>query len=507
MKKAIGYARISTNDQSRFSIPGQVDSIKDYCEKNNIGLEAMFCDEGESARNFDRPDWLQLEKFIAKNYQLVDYLVVIKYDRFIRNALDGLKMIEQLEERYNIRIISIMEPIQMHPKSPYFFKIRADILTSGQFERLVIQERTKFGIHHANKQGRYVNNAPFGYKNARDEKNNPILVVDIARANLIRQVFARFLEGVPPEEIRRQLKPAGFTPGGRSAIARVIKNATYAGLILVREFYDEPERLVKGIHEAIVSEETFFQAQSLLKQPAGGRRILSEDFPLRGLLKHTCGRPLTGAFSKGKKKLVGYYRCHGDNANLNSARLHAQFDGVLKELSWQPHHLAYLKHLLEKGYEEQREGQQQQLVQKKLALQQVETRLTNLEEKVLDGIIDSATYKKWRNKLIAEQVMLAAQIREIEIPAGTVWEHYADRMYLLEDISAIYQGATVAHKQAFVRGVFNNELRHDGNIYRTPYLFSIFQHKALALKEKGLLIYEQPEEKTMILEESTQDGS
>lgn len=506
MKKAIGYTRISTNDQSNFSIAGQESTIREHCQKNNFELVAMFCDDGESARNFDRPDWIQLEKFIIKNYRQVDYLVVIKYDRFIRNTLDGLKMIEQLELQYNIRIVSIMEPIMMHPQSPYYFKIRADILTSGHFERLVIADRTKFGIHHANKQGRYVSTAPIGYVNARDEKNKPILLVEPARAELIKQIFSLFLQGYRPEEIRRQLKPAGLTLTGKSAIQRVLANPTYAGLIRMREYYDEPESLVKGIHQAIIPEETFFQVQDLINKPAIlSRRKLSEDFPLRGVLKHHCGRTLTAAFSKGKNRLIGYYRCHGDNANLNSNKLHEQFEGILKELSLQQHHLDYIKYLWEQRHIEQMQGQQQLLSKKRTELQGVTDRLNNLEEKLLDGTVDSTTYKKWHSRLFSAQSILEASIRELRNPGDSFGEQ-SEKIQLLGNVAAVYHNGSPADKLAFVRGVFNNQLSHDGNIYRTPYLFSLFRHKALALKEKGLLVFEQPGNNLAEIEESTPEG-
>ena len=56
MKKAIGYVRISTEDQSNFSIDGQQKLIAEYCTKKGIELLNMFTDEGQSAKNFDRLD-------------------------------------------------------------------------------------------------------------------------------------------------------------------------------------------------------------------------------------------------------------------------------------------------------------------------------------------------------------------------------------------------------------------------------------------------------------------
>ena len=40
--------------------------------------------------------------------------------------------------------------------------------------------------------------------------------------------------------------------------------------------------------------------------------------------------------------------------------------------------------------------------------------------------------------------------------------------------------------------MFDNKLAYDNGFYRTAYLAPIFSHKALILKEKGLLFVEQP---------------
>ena len=45
MKKAIGYVRISTEDQSNFSIEGQEKLIQEFCIKQNFQLVEVFKDE------------------------------------------------------------------------------------------------------------------------------------------------------------------------------------------------------------------------------------------------------------------------------------------------------------------------------------------------------------------------------------------------------------------------------------------------------------------------------
>ena len=50
-KKVVGYARISNDEQSHFSISGQIEQIEIHCEKNGFDLVKTFVDEGQSAKD------------------------------------------------------------------------------------------------------------------------------------------------------------------------------------------------------------------------------------------------------------------------------------------------------------------------------------------------------------------------------------------------------------------------------------------------------------------------
>lgn len=149
MKKAIGYIRISTKDQSVYSLPGQRSEIGNYCNKNDIQLLDVFEENGQSAKNFDRINWQQLEHYIKLNHKEIDYLIVYKYDRFSRNLTEALAMIDKLEKKYKIIILSILENIGVHPKSPMFFLFRTQLLLNANNELNYIKERTAFGMHQA----------------------------------------------------------------------------------------------------------------------------------------------------------------------------------------------------------------------------------------------------------------------------------------------------------------------------------------------------------------------
>ncbi|HUP14252.1 MAG TPA: recombinase family protein, partial [Niastella sp.] len=250
MSSAIAYIRISSKDQSNFSIDGQKRYIADHCQKNGMPLMESFIDDGKSAKNFDRPDWKKLETFIAQHHRTVNYLVVVKYDRFSRNAAQGLQKIEWLEKKYNIIIVSVFEQMFIDFDSPFFFKQRADMLVTAEFELHVIRDRTKFGIHQALSSGRYLGKAPVGYTNTRDEKNKPIIVVNDMMAPIIRQIFTDYLAGHPYGFIKKKAQAAGLKTKDRSFIPAVLSNPLYAGMVNVPAYRKEPTRIIDGTHTA-----------------------------------------------------------------------------------------------------------------------------------------------------------------------------------------------------------------------------------------------------------------
>jgi len=493
MNKAIGYIRISIKDQSNFSLPGQERYIRDFCEKNNIECLKIFEDHGRSAKNFDRPNWKALQQFVKENHKSVDILIVAKYDRFSRNVSESLQMIELLENTYGVKILSVMEPIMLHPKSPYFFQFRTQMLLGSQVEWLVIRDRTKSGIRQANISGRVVNRAPIGYKNARDEYNKPIIIIDDAKAQFIKKVFELFLQGIPPKAICRQLACEEFIIKGNGGIQRILSNSLYAGLIKAPAHYDDPEKLCKAIHEAIIPEADWWRVQSLLNNRQPQKKLLyNNNFSLRGFLEHDCGKILTAAFAQGKSKKIGYYRCMNDNKNLNANFLHGQMDEILKELSLPAFYVEYLHKTVLNGLHDNFIANKKMISEKKNELLQLYTKLDNIQDDRNNRLMDPQTHSKWHARYMGEKAILEAEIETMNQPISQALKQYEITLPLLSNMHFIYHQAETPQKHFILKAVFEQGLKHDGKTFRTPSIMDVFRVKVPSLQEKGLLIIEQP---------------
>ena len=129
----IGYARVSTKDQSTKQ---QVQALLDHgVARDNIFIETI---SGVAHR---RP---RLEEAIAK-LDKGDVFVVWKFDRFGRSLLDLVKRMEYFE-KHGIGFVSLTEQLDINSSAGRFM---VSILgAAAQFERDMIRERTRAGIQH-----------------------------------------------------------------------------------------------------------------------------------------------------------------------------------------------------------------------------------------------------------------------------------------------------------------------------------------------------------------------
>ena len=89
----------------------------------------------------------------------------------------------------------------------------------------------------------------------------------------------------------------------------MMRNSIYIGKV------ESPDYGVstRGNFEPLVDEATFYRVQAVLDGRivvTGPRPRNHPDFPLRGFVRcETCGRPLTGSWSKGRNGRYAYYQC------------------------------------------------------------------------------------------------------------------------------------------------------------------------------------------------------
>jgi len=138
--RLVGYARVSTTDQE---LCLQIDALRQH----GVKKEHLFCDKISGAKE-DRPGLAACNETLRKG----DTLVVWRLDRLGRSMRHLVNMIEELKER-GIGFRSISDG--MIDTTSASGELVLNIFSAlAQFERRLIQERTKAGLAAARARGR-----------------------------------------------------------------------------------------------------------------------------------------------------------------------------------------------------------------------------------------------------------------------------------------------------------------------------------------------------------------
>lgn len=266
-----GYIRVSTDKQAEegFGLEIQRDKIEKYCQQKTITNLVLFVDDGYTGTALDRPG---IQKFLSMLEQYRHGTSNIGFSRFIIHRIDRLartlfKALEFIyeylipaEERKNknrcenIDFISISENIVFekdNPQSIFMFQMFASL---AELDRNLIVDKLKRGREVRASKGLWngsgSDNCPYGYVYNKD-LNQGELVIDEEKANIVRKVFAEYIENhMSPAAIALKY---GFK--GERIVVQILERKLYAGFIT----YNGKEYL--GLHLPIISLETWQKAQ------------------------------------------------------------------------------------------------------------------------------------------------------------------------------------------------------------------------------------------------------
>lgn len=365
------------------------------------------------------------------------------------------------------------------------------MLVNAEFERRVIGDRTQFGIHQAKKSGRYLGRAPFGYSNARDGENKPIIVVNEKQAPAVRQIFADFVAGLSVAEISARARKIGFVQRGNSAIQRVLSYVEYAGFIEYAGYADKSGGTVRGIHEPIISETTWHLAQDRLR---GGRKLVkameSDELPLRGAVCcGECGGLLTGGPSKGRHGgLFWYYRClRCKGQNVAAKHAHEMMGRVLEGLKLSEKDAAILHQKAMASFEKKMSARVKMLEKAKLESADLDAKIDALESKFLADQIGSEMFQKWGERFGRELAFKRAEIERLAESDSDVRAKFDSALPKLAQIDRVFDQISGIDKRRFLRCIFGENLALTKSGYRTPFLVEVFTHNSLKINELAVL--------------------
>lgn len=462
------YVRLSVEGdnlkKNRESISTQRYMLEKYIEKQpDMRLTAVFCDNGETGTDFERPGFEQMMDEVR--HRKIDCIVVKDLSRFGRNYVETGYYLEKIFPYMGIRLVAVNDGY--------------DTL-SGDADEMVVSLKNLVNDLYAKDISRKIHSTfetmrakgqitsghpPYGYLRSKEDRHR--LVIDQETAPVIRDIFQWRLEGHGMAQIARRLNDEGVLsppmfhyrhgnrkdkPFGVSAIWKayhirfMLQNPAYAGHtaqgkvkkslsdgIPLKKTAREDWVIVKNTHEGIIDQGTFDRVQELVEQRCQeARKIRGKYETTQNILKGflvcgDCGKKMMRHKSVSPAGTARYvFQCNTYAENLSGqgcsiksvgepelkecilqslqvqAGLAVELEGVLERLQKKPEFQEKRKELSE------RKKQLQQKIRHNISLR------GSLYESLSDHTLMETEYLSLKRQYEEEAERLRGELEKVE---------------------------------------------------------------------------------------------
>jgi len=291
------YVRVSTDEQAQegYSIENQIDRLTAYAKFQGWQNTEFFIDEGQSAKDMNRPAMKRLIKLIKQNK--VSTVVTLYVDRLSRNLLDMLQFVNLCEEHNTAFVCA---SLNFDTSTPIGRMVLQILAAFAEFENSMRATTVKSNMANiVEKKKRYLANPPFGYE--FDEQKNLVIVPE--EAEWVQKAADMFIAGHGYRAVAKWLNDNGVktkkgVPWTASTVRQMLTNELYIGqLVWNRRYYDrngkmhwrDPSEWIihEDAHPAILSQEQWAEINKRItrRMPKGGQR--QAKYRLSGLMR--CG--------------------------------------------------------------------------------------------------------------------------------------------------------------------------------------------------------------------------
>jgi site-specific DNA recombinase len=445
MKTAL-YIRVSTDEQSKegYSLDAQKDKLEAFCFSQEWEIKKIYREEGQSAKNINRPQLKQLMKELTS----YDVVLVYKLDRLSRSVADINKLLQTFEDNH----VSFKSATEPYDTTTAQGKLLINIFASlAQFEREQLAERVYMGMTKKATLGeRNGGRAPFGYTLV-DGK----LVIKDEEASLVKEMFRMYMNGHGIRAVTLYMNQFGVDKGIRT-IGRMLENPVYAGKLRWAK-NSKMESIISdvAIHDAIIDEETFEKAQLLRTQRTKEGKKATSPYHFSGVLKCArCGSPLSGYFKKerGTKHYLCINKKNKGTCDLPQFTEAALTKTFFEELSIEDPERFF--NLAQGFNHEQKEHEDQSQLIKELEheISAIKTRKKNWLMALGNGIMSQEEYLSMTKEDTKKEDMLKEQLAGITQQEATIDRESVISM--LRQIPHLWNTANDYEKKSFINDIF-----------------------------------------------------
>lgn len=310
-----------------------------------------FCDDGFSATNGNRPNFIKMMDRVQAGE--IRTIIVRDFSRFFRDYIEAGNYLECVFPFLGVRFISINDNYDSDDykgSTGGLEMVMRNIIYASYSKDLSVKVKT--AMHHMMKQGKYVGSRPpYGY--VMHKENRHKLAIDETVAPVVKRIFTEAISGKKISEIanglnednimtrsqkycetypndkefNNQFSGSSFVPRWDYAkVYAILNNLVYTGTLVsgrkTRVHIGSPKSvskapiIVEGTHEAIITKEEYEKANSKIvrtnKKPKNNL-----EYPLKMLVK--CGDCKRAMRRKVRDIMGTYYTCgnRAKDATLN----------------------------------------------------------------------------------------------------------------------------------------------------------------------------------------------
>ena len=307
-----------------YSLEAQRTRMRAFAEFNEYEIAGEYEDAGKSGKSIEgRDEFNHMMEDIKTGKDDVSFVLVFKLSRFGRNAADVLSTLQTMQD-FGVNLICVEDGIDSSKDAG---KLMISVLSAvAEIERENIRVQTMEGRIQKARDGKWNGGfPPYGYS-----LKDGVLEINEEEALAIRTIFeqwvstdiganglAKYLEN---HGIRKIPRHNGKNPLFDAALIRnIIKNPVYCGKIAygrrktekvhgTRNEYKLVEQddylVVDGLHEGIVSEEMWNQAQvKMIAQAKKYEHVNKAKDTRTHLLSGLVKCPICGAGMYGNKSI------------------------------------------------------------------------------------------------------------------------------------------------------------------------------------------------------------
>ena len=278
-KRVAAYARVSMQtERMHHSLSAQISYYSSLIQNNpEWEYAGVYADGFVSGTKTVKRDEFRRMLADCENGK-IDIILAKSISRFARNTVDLLKTVRHLK---SLGIEVRFEKERIHSMSGDGELMLSILASFAQEESRSISENVKWGTRKRFEKG--IPNGHFQIYGYRWEGDH--LVVEPREAEIVRLIYANFLNGLSAETTEKQLAEMGVKSYkglhfSNSSIRQILSNITYTGNLLFQKEYvsdpitgktkinrgELPQYFVENSHEAIISMETYQAVQEERKR-------------------------------------------------------------------------------------------------------------------------------------------------------------------------------------------------------------------------------------------------